>query len=1004
MPDDHSDTIAGATYITLGTDFSGTLDYGWDSDFFAIDLVAGQTYRFEFDLFDSPDPILRLGIFDADGTDLWQLADISDTALTIRPVVSGRYFIDVSNHLDEEDGSASYLGAYTGHLQIIDDDFPRQVLPSDGAIDPGDTVTGTIDYEGDTDEVALNVEENGIYRIVMNDATSRLDAAANQTTGYSSWTTGPGGENEMLFIASSDDLVEISIRGWTEGATYSYSVERIGTDDHSALHSNATLLQNGDAFDSNIAFRADVDVFEIVGVSGSKYTVTIDLDDADTLDGLKTSLRNMYDDEASAIITTTETQITLEWTFRTDTTYFLEVGTSLRRADYNAFGDYTISMSAVKTPTPISGDNTDELFIGTDEAEIFDTGGGNDTVHSGKGDDRVLLGQGDDYAIAGGDREYFSGGGGHDRISYFNSPTGVNINLATSEVSRSWAVNDEISGFDSADGSKTGNDVIWGNSFENTIRTHGGNDKVYAGKGDDHVFLGDGDDYVLAGGGQEEFHGGDGNDYISYYKSKSGVTLNLQTNEVSRSWADNDTISGFESASGSRTGNDKIYGTTGANMIKTYGGDDKVVAGRGNDQVFLGDGDDYVLVGGGQEEFHGGDGNDYISYYKSRSGVTLNLETNVVSGSWATNDTISGFESASGSKTGNDKIYGTSGDNTIRTYGGNDKVYARGGNDKVFLGDGNDYVLAGDGPGEFHGGSGTDYISYYRSQNGVSVNLETNEVSGSWAEGNTISGFENVSGSETGNDTIYGSSGANLIKTYGGNDQIHAGGGNDTVYAGDGNDQVFLGNGDDYVVVGGGGSESFDGGAGDDIISYRKSDAGVVIDLEANTVSGSWAHDDTINNFESAAGSDTGHDLIYGTSGRNYLDGFGGDDTLYGRDGNDNLSGRGGDDHIYGGTGDDRLEGGTGSNSLTGGTGADTFDFNMEDFEGGATSHTIIEDFENDVDTLEINSSGQVVEDIFSYAEQQGDDVVFTDFGNMTLIVKNITIEALQNDVDFNWI
>lgn len=107
---------------------------------------------------------------------------------------------------------------------------------------------------------------------------------------------------------------------------------------------------------------------------------------------------------------------------------------------------------------------------------------------------------------------------------------------------------------------------------------------------------------------------------------------------------------------------------------------------------------------------------------------------------------------------------------------------------------------------------------------------------------------------------------------------------------------------------------------------------------------------------------------------------------------------------LFGGNGDDYLSVGTGSNSLTGGIGYDTFDFNMENFEGGAASHTVIEDFEDGVDTIEINSSGQVDENIFTYAEQQGDDVVFTDFGNMTLIVRNTTVLALQDDVDFNWI
>ena len=163
----------------------------------------------------------------------------------------------------------------------------------------------------------------------------------------------------------------------------------------------------------------------------------------------------------------------------------------------------------------------------------------------------------------------------------------------------------------------------------------------YLRAGVDKVELGSGNDYVRVGGGVETFDGGSGCDYISYYDSSNGVNINLATNEVSGSWAANDTISSFEGVSGSRTGDDTITGTSGANTIRTYGGDDRVFAGRGSDKVELGSGNDYVRVGGGVETFDGGSGRDYISYYGSSNGVNINLATNKVSGSWAANDTIS---------------------------------------------------------------------------------------------------------------------------------------------------------------------------------------------------------------------------------------------------------------------------------------------------------------------------------------------------------------------------
>ncbi|MCH2067493.1 calcium-binding protein [Shimia sp.] len=454
-----------------------------------------------------------------------------------------------------------------------------------------------------------------------------------------------------------------------------------------------------------------------------------------------------------------------------------------------------------------------------------------------------------------------------------------------------------------------------------------------------------------------------------------------------------------------------ITGTSRDDTIHAADGNDRVYARKGNDVVYLGDGNDYVRVGGGgREEFHGGAGKDYISYYDSKNGVTINLATNEASGSWASNDTISGFESVSGSRTGHDRIHGTSGANTIKTYGGNDKVYAGKGSDKVYLGDGNDYVKAGGGKEEFYGGNGNDYLSYYDSTGGVTVNLSTNDVSGSWANNDVISGFENVSGSKTGHDTIYGTSGANKIKTYGGNDKIYSGSGNDKVYAGKGDDTVDLGSGNDFVKAAGG-KESFDGGSGWDYISYIDGKNGIVIDLRANTVSGSLGENDTIRNFEGASGSRTGADRMYGTDGANTLNSFGGNDRLYGRGGNDKLNGGSGHDRLDGGSSNDTLDGGSGNDSLLGGNGNDvlTGGTGNDRLDGGAGSDSFIfsygdgndtiRDFEDDIDTVwfvgfrDTNGDGYI-----ALWRHSGNDLVLTADNGDTLVIENTTFGEFAND------
>lgn len=258
-----------------------------------------------------------------------------------------------------------------------------------------------------------------------------------------------------------------------------------------------------------------------------------------------------------------------------------------------------------------------------------------------------------------------------------------------------------------------GNDTFYGSDQ---------NERVTTGKGNDFVELGAGNDYVRVGGGQEEFYGGSGKDYISYYDSTNGITANLSTNEVSGSWAVNDIVEDFESISGSKNGDDSIIGTSGSNTIKTYGGDDRVAAGKGTDRVELGSGNDYVRVGGGKETFDGGSGTDYISYYSSANGIRIDLRDDEVSGSWAVNDTIKDFESASGSKTGDDTMLGTNGANTLRSYGGDDKLYGRSGSDKLYGGDGEDFLDGGGGSGTdlLYGGADADIFEFDRGE-GVDI-------------------------------------------------------------------------------------------------------------------------------------------------------------------------------------------------------------------------------------------------------------------------------------------
>ena len=206
-------------------------------------------------------------------------------------------------------------------------------------------------------------------------------------------------------------------------------------------------------------------------------------------------------------------------------------------------------------------------------------------------------------------------------------------------------------------------------------------------------------------------------------------------------------------------------------------------------------------------------------------------------------------------------VHGTSGHDVLEGTPGADSLYGYGGDD---------YIYGSAGADLLDGGEGYDWLTYQDSDAAVSVNLATGAVSGGHAEGDTISGFEELSGSVH-DDTLIGDDGYNWIS-------------------------------------GGAGADVLEGRGGFDYVAYTTSDAAVSVNLATGAVSGGHAEGDTISGFEVAWGSHH-------------------DDTLIGDDGANRLRGRDGADRLEGGAGNDTLEGGAGADLLDGGEGRDILSY-----------------------------------------------------------------------------
>uniref|UniRef100_UPI00137A9221 calcium-binding protein n=1 Tax=Pseudomonas ovata TaxID=1839709 RepID=UPI00137A9221 len=236
--------------------------------------------------------------------------------------------------------------------------------------------------------------------------------------------------------------------------------------------------------------------------------------------------------------------------------------------------------------------------------------------------------------------------------------------------------------------------------------------------------------------------------------------------------------------------------------------------GNASNNIITGDsGNDTLYGGAGADQFIGGDGYDTVGYLDSKVAMTIDLKTGMHSGI-ASGDTYTSIEAIGGSNF-------------------------------------NDIFYAASSPMGLEGASGTDLVTYVKSNSAVTIDLNTGANAGD-AAGDTYTAIEIFQGSNF-NDTL---SGSRLVD----------------------------------IFVGGAGADSIDGREGLDSAWYITSTAGVTVNLQTQVNTGGDAAGDVLTNIERVVGSHF-NDTLTGDAATNYLEGGLGNDVIRGGDGNDYLYG-----------------------------------------------------------------------------------------------------------------
>lgn len=605
-------------------------------------------------------------------------------------------------------------------------------------------------------------------------------------------------------------------------------------------------------------------------------------------------------------------------------------------------GAFDDNLSGDANANRLEGRNGKDYLYGYAGNDTLLGGNGNDNLNGGEGNDKLYGGNDDDtlYGADGADTLY--GDNGADKL-YGDAGNDTLFGGAGRDELYGYADNDKLNGGDD-------DDKLDGGYGDDTLHGDNGNDELDGGYGNDAIFGDAGNDTLLVGYGTDTFDGGVGVDTVSFAKIYTSISLTLTA--AATTWIYSTyaklTFQHVENVIGSGYA-DTLTGNAGNNVLDGANGNDILDGGAGNDTLIGGDGDDTLK---------GGAGSDAASYATAKSAVKVDLAIVAAQVTGAGKDTLSGIENLIGSAF-DDQLFGNAAANTFTGGMGDDYIDGRAGIDTVnyadattgvavnlsltgsqdtkgagfdklvsienvtgsafddkltgnaaaniLLGGGGDDILRGlQGNDTLNGGSGFDIASYSEVTAALTLSLsKTTAQAAATAGQDTFVSIEGLEGG-AGNDTLTGSTVANLLIGNKGNDKLYGLEGNDLLRGGEGNDLL-------------------NGGAGTDTADYTGLSASVVVDLVKTTAQDTKGGGiDTLVSIENVTGGN-GADILYGTNGANVLSGGNGNDQLFGRGGTDILIGGDGNDVLDAGSGTgERLIGGAGNDRYMLGTGSGT--------------------------------------------------------------------------------
>ncbi len=280
IPDDPSTTARA----TLGTPFAGELEPAGDRDWIAVTLSGGAVYDIQLTGRGGrnalEDPFLR--VYDATGAQVAFNDDFGggrDSRIeAFSPDARGTYFLSAGSYADE--GTGLYELLVTEVSDDTDTDIPANPGTT-STVGVGAPVASTIDFEGDRDWHAADLEAGRSYRIdlvgsgrnALSDPLLRLYDGEGALLGEND-DNGTSRDSRLVVTATEDARYFVSAGAYADDGTGRYTIEitDLGIDDdYAGDNTTDGRIEGTGRARGEIEFDGDTDWIAYFVEAGGQY-------------------------------------------------------------------------------------------------------------------------------------------------------------------------------------------------------------------------------------------------------------------------------------------------------------------------------------------------------------------------------------------------------------------------------------------------------------------------------------------------------------------------------------------------------------------------------------------------------------------------------------------------------------------------------------------------------------------------------------------------------------